>query len=178
MKKRQLVRNDMKTVLILCEVKYWHDFREGLAKIGVAFLGFDKKKPNRFEIDLLVAKADFVIMRNRNVAHHSIQFAKDACKSTNTPFWISGHFGVETIVKQLSKTFPNESFESIDKTKKNKLKNEKRVIRKKLSLAESAKAKETQTYLKGKKKHLPLKSALKDFKITDDEPDFTKLFKK
>ena len=33
-------------------------------------------------------------------------------------------------------------------------------------------------YLKGKKKHLPLKSALKDFKITDDEPDFTKLFKK
>ncbi len=39
-------------------------------------------------------------------------------------------------------------------------------------------SKESQNYLKGKKKHLPLKSALKDFKITDDEPDFTKLFKK
>ncbi|MFK5242091.1 DUF2325 domain-containing protein, partial [Lactococcus lactis] len=45
----------MKTLLVLCEVKYWHDFREGLAKVGVSFLGFDKKKPNRFEIDQLVA---------------------------------------------------------------------------------------------------------------------------
>ena len=63
----------MKTLLVLCEVKYWHDFREGLAKVGVSFLGFDKKKPNRFEIDQLVAKADFVVMRNRNVAHHSVQ---------------------------------------------------------------------------------------------------------
>ncbi|MCU5752785.1 hypothetical protein OBG91_03025 [Lactococcus lactis] len=33
----------MKTLLVLCEVKYWHDFREGLAKVGVSFLGFDKK---------------------------------------------------------------------------------------------------------------------------------------
>jgi hypothetical protein len=168
----------MKTLLILCEVKYWHDFREGLAKVGVNFLGFDKKKPNRFELDQLVAKADFVVMRNRNVAHHSVQFAKEACKATNTPFWISSNFGLETIIKQLSLTFPDESFERIDQTKKNKVKNEKSLIEKKPSLAKSAQSKETQTYLKGKKKHLPLKSALKDFKITDDEPDFTKLFKK
>ena len=153
----------MKTLLVLCEVKYWHDFREGLAKVGVSFLGFDKKKPNRFEIDQLVAKADLVIMRNRNVAHHSVQFAKEACKATDTPFWISSNFGLETIIKQLSQTFPDESFESTDQNKKSKRKIENRVI---------------QNYLKGKKKHLPLKSALKDFKITDDEPDFTKLFKK
>ena len=97
----------MKTLLVLCEVKYWHDFREGLAKVGVSFLGFDKKKPNRFEIDQLVAKADFVVMRNRNVAHHSVQFAKEACKATDTPFWISSNFGLETIIKQLSQTFPD-----------------------------------------------------------------------
>ncbi|MFK5241501.1 DUF2325 domain-containing protein, partial [Lactococcus lactis] len=53
--------------------------KSALAKVGVSFLGFDKKKPNRFEIDQLVAKADFVVMRNRNVAHHSVQFAKEAC---------------------------------------------------------------------------------------------------
>ena len=168
----------MKTLLVLCEVKYWHDFREGLSKTGITFLGFDKKKPNRFEIDQLVAKADFVVMRNRNVAHHSVKFAKEACKATNTPFWISSNFGLETIIKQLSLAFPDESFERIDQTKKNKVKNEKSLLEKKPSLAESAKSKETQTYLNGKKKHLPLKSALKDFKITDDEPDFTKLFKK
>lgn len=168
----------MKTLLVLCEVKYWHDFREGLAKVGVSFLGFDKKKPNRFEIDQLVAKADFVIMRNRNVAHHSVQFAKEACKATDTPFWISSNFGLETIIKQLSQTFPDESFESTDQNKKSKRKNQNRVLQKQNSLAESAQSKESQNYLKGKKKHLPLKSALKDFKITDDEPDFTKLFKK
>lgn len=117
-------------------------------------------------------------MRNRNVAHHSVQFAKEACKATDTPFWISSNFGLETIIKQLSQTFPDESFESTDQNKKSKRKIENRVLQKQNSLAESAQSKESQNYLKGKKKHLPLKSALKDFKITDDEPDFTKLFKK
>ncbi|MFR0821273.1 MAG: DUF2325 domain-containing protein, partial [Lactococcus lactis] len=93
-------------------------------------------------------------------------------------FWISSNFGLETIIKQLSQTFPDESFESTDENKKSKRKIENRVIQKQNSLAESAQSKESQNYLKGKKKHLPLKSALKDFKITDDEPDFTKLFKK
>ena len=168
----------MKTVLVICESGYWHDLREGLAAVEVGFLGFDKKKPNRFEIDQLVAKADFVVMRNRNVAHHSVQFAKEACKATDTPFWISSNFGLETIIKQLSQTFPDESFESTDQNKKSKRKNENRVLQKQNSLTESAQSKESQNYLKGKKKHLPLKLALKDFKITDDEPDFTKLFKK
>ena len=88
------------------------------------------------------------------------------------------YFGLETIIKQLSQTFPDESFESTDENKKSKRKIENRVIQKQNYLAESAQSKESQNYLKGKKKHLPLKSALKDFKITDDEPDFTKLFKK
>ncbi len=168
----------MKTLLILCEVKYWHDFREGLAKIGVTFLGFDKKKPNRAEIDQLVAKSDFVIMRNRNVAHHSIQFAKEACKATNTPFWISSNFGLETIIKQLAQNFPDESFERTGQIKKTKNQNGKTALQKKVSLSESAKAKETQNYLKGTKKYRPLKTALKEIQITDDESDFTKLLKK
>ena len=67
---------------------------------------------------------------------------------------------------------------TFDENKKSKRKIENRVIQKQNYLAESAQSKESQNYLKGKKKHLPLKSALKDFKITDDEPDFTKLFKK
>lgn len=167
----------MKTLLILCEVKYWHDFREGLAKVGVTFLGFDKKKPNRAEIDQLVAKSDFVIMRNRNVAHHSIQFAKEACKATNTPFWISSNFGLETIIKQLAQNFPDESFERTGQIKKTKSQNGKTALQKKVSLSESAKAKETQNYLKGTKKHRPLKTALKEIQITDDESDFTKLLK-
>ncbi|MDM5144684.1 hypothetical protein ICE98_01783 [Lactococcus lactis] len=153
----------MKTLLVLCEVKYWHDFREGLAKVGVSFLGFDKKKPNRFEIDQLVAKADFVVMRNRNVAHHSVQFAKEACKATDTPFWISSNFGLETIIKQLAQTFPDESFESTDQNKKTKSQNGKTALQKKVSLSESAKAKETQNYLKGQKKTPPPQNSAKRF---------------
>lgn len=110
----------MKTLLVLCEVKYWHDFREGLAKVGVSFLGFDKKKPNRFEIDQLVAKADFVVMRNRNVAHHSVQFAKEACKATDTPFWISSNFGLETITSNFLKLFQMNLLKAPTKIRKAK----------------------------------------------------------
>lgn len=53
----------MKTVLVICESGYWHDLREGLAAVEIGFLGFDKKKPRRSEIDQLVAQADFVMIR-------------------------------------------------------------------------------------------------------------------
>lgn len=147
-------------------------------KLAFLFLVLIRKNLIDLRLTNLLPKADFVVMRNRNVAHHSVQFAKEACKATDTPFWISSNFGLETIIKQLSQTFPDESFESTDENKKSKRKIENRVIQKQNYLAESAQSKESQNYLKGKKKHLPLKSALKDFKITDDEPDFTKLFKK
>ncbi len=102
-------------------------------------------------------------MRNRNVAHHSVQFAKEACKATDTPFWISSNFGLETIIKQLSQTFPDESFESTDQNKKSKRKNENRVLQKQNSLAESAQSKESQNYLKGKKETSPSKIGAKRF---------------
>ena len=76
----------MKTVLVICESGYWHDLRAGLAAVEVGFLGFDKKKPRRSEIDQLVAQADFVMIRNLNVAHASVRFAKEAAKASDTPF--------------------------------------------------------------------------------------------
>ncbi|XHB95842.1 DUF2325 domain-containing protein [Lactococcus garvieae] len=96
----------MKTVLVICESGYWHDLREGLAAVEVGFLGFDKKKPKRSEIDQLVAQADFVMIRNLNVAHASVRFAKEAAKASDTPFWIGSNFGVEKIIEKLKLAFP------------------------------------------------------------------------
>lgn len=169
----------MKTVLVLSEVKYWRDLREGLANSGVGFLGFDKKKPNRAEIDQLVAKADFVAMRNSNVAHHSVRFAKEACKLTGTPFWINHNFGLETLLTRLSVTFPEENFQKKPTSNKTKDKVQQAKKEMKNPLQESAKRKETQTYLTGKRKNLPLKKALSSIKIDEDpDIDFAKLFKK
>ena len=87
-------------------------------------------------------------------------------------------FRSETIIKQLAQNFPDESFERTGQIKKTKNQNGKTALQKKVSLSESAKAKETQNYLKGTKKYRPLKTALKEIQITDDESDFTKLLKK
>jgi hypothetical protein len=168
----------MKTVLVLSEAKYWHDLKTGLAQAGVLFLGFDKKKPNRKEIDELVAKSDFVVMRNQNVAHHSVRFAKEACKMTDTPFWINSSFGLETILKKLAEQFPQDHFSTspVKNTVKTKKNIADRTVR--TPLTQTAHPTETQQYLKNKKKNLPLKKALSQVKIDDDDIDFAQLFKK
>lgn len=165
----------MKTVLVICEVKFWRDLRDGLAEAGVGFLGFDKKTPNRSEIEKLVAQADFVVIKNLNVAHHSVRFAKEAAKMTDTPFWIGSNFGVETILMKLSNVFPKENFTVNSTSVKIKVKRpasaQKRAIEP-LFPEEKGKVK-----LSAKKKNFPLKTALKEVKIDDDDVDFAKLFK-
>ncbi|RZI49662.1 DUF2325 domain-containing protein [Lactococcus kimchii] len=169
----------MKTILVIEEAKYWGDLKAELAKMNVLFLGFDKKKPNRKEIDELVAKADFVVMRNLNVAHHSISFAKAACKKTGTPFWIGRNFGLDTIIEKFNDQFPKEKLERVKIAPKPKPKQVTSPSATPVSKhAKSASQTEQKAYLKGKKQHLPLKNALKNFQIDDDEPDFTKIFQK
>ena len=160
----------MKTVLVLCEAKYWHDFKTGFAATNVDFIGFDKKKPKRSELDFLVKKADFVFMRNLNVAHHSVRFAKEACKSTNKPFWISSNFGLETMIKKLNEVFPDEHFKLVNAVT-NAKKSKKKVI-KPTTLPSSEKVQISNK----KPKNLPLKNVLKSVKF-DDDIDFEKLFK-
>ena len=167
----------MRTILVLCESGYWHDLRSGLNQVGISFLGFDKKKPNRFEIEQLVAKADFVVMRNVNVAHHSVRFAKEACKATNTPFWISHNFGVESIINHFNETFPEESVHLARKASQAKnTKPPRKTIHSKTTKNKAEAQLITQS-LSQKHKHLPLKNILKDVQISD-EPDFEKMFKK
>ncbi|EKF52098.1 DUF2325 domain-containing protein [Lactococcus garvieae] len=164
----------MKTVLVICESGYWHDLREGLVAVGVSFLGFDKKKPKRSEIDQLVAQADFVMIRNLNVAHASVRFAKEAAKASDTPFWIGSNFGVEKIIEKLTPLFPELDFSS----KKERTTSSKNKRSNKQKIPESKKLESTSHYqLPKQKKNLALKSALKDFKIDEDEIDFEKMFK-
>lgn len=165
----------MKRVLVICESGYWGDLKDGLARVGCEFLGYDNKKPNRRQIEQLVAQADFVVMRNQNVAHHSVRFAKEAAKMTDIPFWISSNFGLQTIIIKLNQAFPEEKFELPEAT--NKTRKKRRIPSSKPSTGfpKSATAKESHKYLKNKKPHLPLKNALKDVKI-DNEIDFTQLF--
>ncbi|MFC4653305.1 DUF2325 domain-containing protein [Lactococcus nasutitermitis] len=165
----------MKTVLVICEVKYWRDLRESLAAVGVEFLGFDKKTPTRGEIERLVAKADFVVIRNLNVAHHSVRFAKEAAKARDLPFWVGSNFGADKIITLLAEKFPDEQFvaqKSVAKVKKSRT-----TKAKKETASLSKKSVTSSVKLPRKKKNLPLKSALKAVKI-DDEPDFEKMFKK
>lgn len=162
----------MRTVLVICESGYWHDLREGLAAIGVAFLGFDKKKPRRAEINHLVAQADFVMIRNLNVAHASVRFAKEAAKSSGTPFWIGSNFGVEKIIEKLILAFPE--IKITEKSKKPKASKKKSV--QKLS-GRSVRESERYYQLPKKAKNLALKSALKDFKVVEEDIDFEKMFK-
>lgn len=168
----------MKTVLVICESGYWRDLRDGLAEVGCDFLGFDKKKPNRQEIDQLVAKADFVVIRNLNVAHHSVRFAKEAAKASDTPFWVGSNFGAASIIERLKKEFPRENF-AIKTSKTGSVKPKKATVQAKKmpSALTEASANEIKHNVNKRKKHLPLKSALKDFKIDDDDIDFEKLFK-
>lgn len=167
----------MKTLLVIEEAKYWGDLQTLLSKVGVTFLGFDKKTPNRSEINQLVAKADFVIIRNRNVAHHSVRFAKEACKMTGTPFWISSNFGIETIINKLNETFPSENFTLPKSPNKSLKKYPKTQSEPQKILQETVKRQELRPYLKTKKKNLPLKKVLAQVKIDDDDIDFRKLFK-
>ncbi|MFK4783095.1 DUF2325 domain-containing protein [Lactococcus petauri] len=163
----------MKTVLVICESGYWHDLREGLAAVEIGFLGFDKKKPRRSEIDQLVAQADFVMIRNLNVAHASVRFAKEAAKASDTPFWIGSNFGVEKIIEKLKLAFPEIKLS--EKTMKPKMPRKKSPQQK---LANpSTNNSEEKHQLPKKAKNLALKSALKDFKVTEEEVDFAKMFK-
>ncbi|MFK4817201.1 DUF2325 domain-containing protein [Lactococcus petauri] len=163
----------MKTVLVICESGYWHDLREGLAAVEIGFLGFDKKKPRRSEIDQLVAQADFVMIRNLNVAHASVRFAKEAAKASDTPFWIGSNFGVEKIIEKLKLAFPEIKLS--EKTMKPKMPRKKSPQQK---LANpSTNNSEEKHQLPKKAKNLVLKSALKDFKVTEEEVDFAKMFK-
>ncbi|MDC0815964.1 DUF2325 domain-containing protein [Lactococcus petauri] len=163
----------MKTVLVICESGYWHDLREGLAAVEIGFLGFDKKKPRRSEIDQLVAQADFVMIRNLNVAHASVRFAKEAAKASDTPFWIGSNFGVEKIIEKLKLAFPEIKLS--EKTMKPKMPRKKSPQQK---LANSSTNNSEEKYqLPKKAKNLALKSALKDFKVTEEEVDFAKMFK-
>ncbi|MFK4840741.1 DUF2325 domain-containing protein [Lactococcus petauri] len=163
----------MKTVLVICESGYWHDLREGLAAVEIGFLGFDKKKPRRSEIDQLVAQADFVMIRNLNVAHASVRFAKEAVKASDTPFWIGSNFGVEKIIEKLKLAFPEIKLS--EKTMKPKMPRKKSPQQK---LANpSTNNSEEKHQLPKKAKNLALKSALKDFKVTEEEVDFAKMFK-
>lgn len=163
----------MKTVLVICESGYWHDLREGLAAVEIGFLGFDKKKPRRSEIDQLVAQADFVMIRNLNVAHVSVRFAKEAAKASDTPFWIGSNFGVEKIIEKLKLAFPEIKLS--EKTMKPKMPRKKSPQQK---LANPSTNNSEEKYqLPKKAKNLALKSALKDFKVTEEEVDFAKMFK-
>jgi hypothetical protein len=165
----------MKTVLVICEAGYWRDLRDGLSIAGVGFLGFDKKKPNRNEIDQLVTQADFVVIKNLNVAHHSVRFAKEAAKLTNTPFWIGSNFGVGTILTKLSNAFPEETFKARPLSVKAK---EKRIVPPpKRSVQTFVPAEKEKVKLPAKKKNLALKAALEEVKINDDDVNFAKLFK-
>ncbi|GBG96608.1 DUF2325 domain-containing protein [Lactococcus termiticola] len=161
----------MRTILILSEAKYWGDLKAGLAKAGLAFLGFDKKKPNRAEIERLVAKSDLIIMRNQNVAHHSVSFAKEAAKATGKPFWIAHSFGLETILAKVGEFFPEESFElKLTSPKEKASKKAPASAKPKLSEDKSAQP-------KAKKKLKPMETALKNIQI-EEEVDFTRDFKK
>lgn len=163
----------MKTVLVICESGYWHDLRAGLAAVEIGFLGFDKKKPRRSEIDQLVAQADFVMIRNLNVAHASVRFAKEAAKASDTPFWIGSNFGVEKIIEKLKLAFPEIKLS--EKTMKPKMPRKKSPQQK---LANPSTYNSEEKYqLPKKAKNLALKSALKDFKVTEEEVDFAKMFK-
>lgn len=163
----------MKTVLVICESGYWHDLRAGLAAVEVGFLGFDKKKTRRSEIDQLVAQADFVMIRNLNVAHASVRFAKEAAKASDTPFWIGSNFGVEKIIEKLKLAFPEIKLS--EKTMKPKMPRKKSPQQK---LANPSTNNSEEKYqLPKKAKNLALKSALKDFKVTEEEVDFAKMFK-
>ena len=163
----------MKTVLVICESGYWHDLREGLAAVEIGFLGFDKKKPRRSEIDQLVAQADFVMIRNLNVAHASVRFAKEAAKASDTPFWIGSNFGVEKIIEKLKLACPEIKLS--EKTMKPKMPRKKSPQQK---LANPSTNNSEEKYqLPKKAKNLALKSALKDFKVTEEEVDFAKMFK-
>ena len=163
----------MKTVLVICESGYWHDLREGLAAVEIGFLGFDKKKPRRSEIDQLVAQADFVMIRNLNVAHASVRFAKEAAKASDTPFWIGSKFGVEKIIEKIKLAFPEIKLS--EKTMKPKMPRKKSPQQK---LANPSTNNSEEKYqLPKKAKNLALKSALKDFKVTEEEVDFAKMFK-
>lgn len=163
----------MKTVLVICESGYWHDLREGLAAVEIGFLGFDKKKPRRSEIDQLVAQADFVMIRNLNVAHASVRFAKEAAKASDTPFWIGSNFGVEKTIEKLKLAFPEIKLS--EKTMKPKMPRKKSPQQK---LANPSTNNSEEKYqLPKKAKNLALKSALKDFKVTEEEVDFAKMFK-
>ena len=163
----------MKTVLVICESGYWHDLREGLAAVEIGFLGFDKKKPKRSEIDQLVAQADFVMIRNLNVAHASVRFAKEAAKASDTPFWIGSNFGVEKIIEKLRFAFPEIKLS--EKTMKPKMPRKKSPQQK---LANPSTNNSEEKYqLPKKAKNLALKSALKDVKVSEEEIDFAKMFK-
>ena len=161
----------MKTLLIIAESKYHGDLKAGLARAGVAFLGFDKKTPTKAEIEWLVAKSDMVIMRNRNVAHHSVEFAKAAAKALNKPFWISQNFGLETILGKLSESFPEEDFSLPAQSVKVKKVPKVRSPKAKLSEAENLK-------LPKQKSLSQINQALKNVKIEEDDIDFSKIFKK
>lgn len=172
----------MKTVLIICESGYWRDLRDELAQVGCQFLGFDKKKPNRSEIDSLVGKADFVVIRNLNVAHHSVSFAKEAAKATAKPFWVGRNFGAAKVIELLKVEFPEENFvvqkKSFEKSKPKQLKNKKKSLNQNVSKTQhEATSNELQQHISSSKKNLPLKTALKDIKLDDDDIDFAKLFK-
>lgn len=161
----------MKTLLIIAESKYHGDLKAGLARAGVAFLGFDKKTPTRAEMERLVGKSDMVIMRNCNVAHHSVEFAKAAAKAMNKPFWISQSFGLETILGKLAETFPEEDFSLTAVAAKTKKAPKMKSPRAKLSEAEKIK-------LPKQKSLSQINQALKNVKIADDDIDFSKIFKK
>ncbi|MFK4956056.1 DUF2325 domain-containing protein [Lactococcus garvieae] len=163
----------MKTVLVICESGYWHDLREGLAAVEVGFLGFDKKKPKRSEIDQLVAQADFVMIRNLNVAHASVRFAKEAAKVSDTPFWIGSNFGVEKIIEKLKLAFPEMKLSQ--KATKPKVPKKKSTQQKVAN--PTTHAPEEKYQLPKKAKNLALKSALKDVKVSEEEIDFAKMFK-
>ena len=169
----------MKTVLVICESGYWRDLRESLSAVNCGFLGFDKKKPNRTEIDQLVAKADFVVIRNLNVAHHSVRFAKEAAKASDTPFWIGSNFGAAKIIAKLQAQFPEENFTAQPKSDKSSKKiaskpNQSAISKKTRPVAQQ---KDLSKMSKSKPRNLALKNALKSVKIDDDEIDFEKMFK-
>lgn len=164
----------MKTVLVICESGYWHDLREGLAAFEVVFRGFDKKKPKRAELEHLVAQADFVVIRNLNVAHASVRFAKEAAKAKDTPFWIGSNFGVEKIIEKLALSFPEITFSEKQVVQKShKKKSTKKQHIKKNKIVEAAE----HYQLPKQRKNLALKSALKSFNLEEDDIDFEKMFK-
>lgn len=168
----------MVKVLVICESGYWRDLREALARVDCEFLGFDKKKPHRQEIDQLVTKADFVMIRNINVAHHSVRFAKEAAKASETPFWVGRNFGAEKMIELLKTTFPNEDF-SISTSKNEKIKEKKQVKSKNKKVQKLVSAAPREIIQpKSSKKNLALKSQLKGVFIEEDEIDFEKMFKR